>query len=73
MEEVRANFNHWPLAGNAPLKANGLPEPIPTSQEEYNRQVDAVLRDLFPRIPHTDRQMIIEHAFDLVGFIIIPF
>ncbi|KFA49326.1 hypothetical protein S40293_04172 [Stachybotrys chartarum IBT 40293] len=65
VEEARANLNHWPLVGNTPLKTNGLPEPIPTSQEEYNRQVDAVLRDLFPRIPHTDRQMIIEHAFDL--------
>ncbi|KAF7544550.1 hypothetical protein G7046_g9766 [Stylonectria norvegica] len=39
------------------------PEPIPESQEEYNVQVDAALRDLFPRIPNTDRQMIIEHAF----------
>ncbi|RGP64114.1 hypothetical protein FLONG3_9660 [Fusarium longipes] len=39
------------------------PEPIPKSQEEYDAQVDAALRDLFPRIPNTDRQMIIEHAF----------
>jgi hypothetical protein len=41
----------------------GAPEPIPESQEEYDAQVDAALRDLFPRIPNTDRQMIIEHAF----------
>ncbi|KAF5672445.1 hypothetical protein FHETE_3748 [Fusarium heterosporum] len=39
------------------------PEPIPESQDEYDAQVDAALRDLFPRIPNTDRQMIIEHAF----------
>ncbi|KAK7735022.1 hypothetical protein SLS63_004007 [Diaporthe eres] len=42
---------------------SGEPEPIPDSQEEYNAQADAALRDLFPRIPNTDRQMIIEHAF----------
>ncbi|KAI5458119.1 hypothetical protein BGZ63DRAFT_363689 [Mariannaea sp. PMI_226] len=41
----------------------GSPEPIPKSQEEYNAQVDAAIRDLFPRIPNTDRQMVIEHAF----------
>ncbi|OBS27655.1 hypothetical protein FPOA_01597 [Fusarium poae] len=41
----------------------GAPEPIPESQAEYDAQVDAALRDLFPRIPNTDRQMIIEHAF----------
>lgn len=39
------------------------PEPIPESQEEYDAQVDAAIRDLFPRVPNTDRQMIIEHAF----------
>ncbi|RGP72044.1 hypothetical protein FSPOR_2889 [Fusarium sporotrichioides] len=43
--------------------ARGAPEPIPESQAEYDAQVDAALRDLFPRIPNTDRQMIIEHAF----------
>uniref|UniRef100_A0A4E9DQQ6 DUF2293 domain-containing protein n=1 Tax=Gibberella zeae TaxID=5518 RepID=A0A4E9DQQ6_GIBZA len=43
--------------------ARGAPEPIPASQAEYDAQVDAALRDLFPRIPNTDRQMIIEHAF----------
>ncbi|KAI0837315.1 hypothetical protein F5Y06DRAFT_271352 [Hypoxylon sp. FL0890] len=41
----------------------GVPEPIPQDQEEINAQADAVLRDLFPRIPHTDRREIIEHAF----------
>jgi hypothetical protein len=42
-------------------------EPIPESQDEINKQADGAIRDLFPRIPHTDRQMIIEHAFKKVG------
>ncbi|KAI5863446.1 hypothetical protein GGS23DRAFT_567075 [Durotheca rogersii] len=41
----------------------GEPEPIPKDQKEINDQADAVLRDLFPRIPHTDRREIISHAF----------
>ncbi|OTA83610.1 hypothetical protein M434DRAFT_181242 [Hypoxylon sp. CO27-5] len=41
----------------------GEPEPIPQTQAEIDAQADAVLRDLFPRIPHTDRRQIIEHAF----------
>ena len=41
-------------------------EPIPESQEEINKQADAAIRDLFPRIPNTDRTMIIEHAFKKV-------
>lgn len=50
-------------------KPNAVPgfiEPIPESQEEINKQADRGLRDLFPRIPNTDRQMIIEHAFQRV-------
>ncbi|KAH8687832.1 hypothetical protein BGZ60DRAFT_394599 [Tricladium varicosporioides] len=43
--------------------APGEIEPIPESQEEINKQADAAIRDLFPRIPNTDRTMIIEHAF----------
>ncbi|QSZ33345.1 hypothetical protein DSL72_002933 [Monilinia vaccinii-corymbosi] len=43
--------------------AHGLIEPIPESQEEINKQADDAIRDLFPRIPNTDRQRIIEHAF----------
>jgi hypothetical protein len=46
--------------------AHGMIEPIPESQEEINKQADAAIRDLFPRIPNTDRQMIIEHAFQKV-------
>ncbi|KAL2073345.1 hypothetical protein VTL71DRAFT_10669 [Oculimacula yallundae] len=41
----------------------GIVEPIPQSQEEINKQADAAIRDLFPRIPNPDRIMIIEHAF----------
>jgi hypothetical protein len=49
-----------------PLVAPGFIEPIPESQEEINKQADAAIRDLFPRIPNTDRTMIIEHAFKKV-------
>lgn len=45
---------------------DGEPEPIPETQEAYHAQADAAIRDLFPRIPNTDRQMIIEHAFSKV-------
>lgn len=43
-----------------------VPEPIPETQEEINRQADAVLKDLFPRIPNIDRMEIIQHAFQKV-------
>lgn len=42
----------------------GVPEPIPEKQEDIDKQADAAIRDLFPRIPNTDRQMIIQHAFN---------
>jgi hypothetical protein len=45
----------------------GVPEPIPERQEDINKQADAAIRDLFPRIPNTDRQMVIQHAFDKVS------
>ena len=45
----------------------GAVEPIPESQAEINKQADDAIRDIFPRIPHTDRQMIIEHAFQKVS------
>lgn len=41
-------------------------EPIPQSQAEINRQADAAIRDLFPRIPHTDRNDIIQRSFNKV-------
>jgi hypothetical protein len=44
----------------------GYVEPIPESQEEINKQADAAIRDLFPRVPNTDRIQIIEHAFKKV-------
>lgn len=44
----------------------GKPEPIPNTQSEIDHEADAVLRDLFPRIPNTDRQEIVDHAFKKV-------
>lgn len=44
----------------------GEPEPIPKDQRDIDRQADAVLRDLFPRVPNIDRQEIIQHAFKKV-------
>lgn len=49
-----------------------VPEPIPEDQEEINKQADAAIRDLFPRIPNTDRQIIIEHSFKKVCTHICP-
>ncbi len=37
---------------------------IPETQEEINKQADACLRDLFPRMPATDREQIIEQSFN---------
>lgn len=45
---------------------HGEPEPIPKDQRDIDRQADAVLRDLFPRVPNIDRQEIIQHAFKKV-------
>ncbi|KAF4977719.1 hypothetical protein FZEAL_5813 [Fusarium zealandicum] len=61
VEEARNGLGQ--LLDRALPACGGSPEPIPESQDEYDAQVDAALRDLFPRIPNTDRQMIIEHAF----------
>ncbi|KAJ3943837.1 uncharacterized protein N0V96_006770 [Colletotrichum fioriniae] len=38
-------------------------EKIPEKQNDIDKQADAALRELFPRIPNTDRQQIIDHAF----------
>ncbi|SPQ27640.1 d487d256-7fb5-4afb-b3ad-b0d068a0370c [Thermothielavioides terrestris] len=62
VEQARASLGD-PEPGAAGV-ASGLPEPIPEKQEDINKQADAAIRDLFPRIPNTDRQMIIEHAFN---------
>lgn len=64
VEEARAQIGEEDASA---ASNSGGPEPIPDTQEEYNAQADAALRDLFPRIPNTDRQMIIEHAFKLGG------
>ncbi|KAI1769619.1 hypothetical protein GGR53DRAFT_473357 [Hypoxylon sp. FL1150] len=45
----------------------GIPEPIPETQQEIDMQADAVLKDLFPRIPNFDRKEIIQHAFKKDG------
>ncbi|KAK5660773.1 hypothetical protein OQA88_12140 [Cercophora sp. LCS_1] len=53
--------------GDAALSFIGdsdVPEPIPEKQEDIDKQADAAIRDLFPRIPNTDRMMIINHAFN---------
>lgn len=41
-----------------------LPESIPEDRNKIIREADAVLRDLFPRIPNTDRAEILRHSFD---------
>lgn len=40
---------------------------LPETQEEINAQAEAAMRDLFPRIPNFDKQMILEHAFKKVS------
>jgi len=65
VDEARQSLGDSQLIGDAALL--GLPEPIPERQEDINAQADAAIRDLFPRIPNTDRQMIIEHAFNKVS------
>ncbi|KAG5952984.1 hypothetical protein E4U53_007269 [Claviceps sorghi] len=65
VEAARESIAHLPQSGAA--TPDGKPEPIPESQAEYHLQADAALRDLFPRIPNTDRQIIIEHAFTRVS------
>ncbi|KAK4189977.1 hypothetical protein QBC35DRAFT_472222 [Podospora australis] len=42
----------------------GQPEPIPESQAEITQQADAAIQDLFPRIPHTDRQEVLDTSFN---------
>ncbi|KAK0674638.1 hypothetical protein QBC41DRAFT_4068 [Cercophora samala] len=62
VEEARKTLGDDQLVGTSAQL--GLPEPIPERQEDITRQADAAIRDLFPRIPHTDRQMILDHAFN---------
>jgi hypothetical protein len=57
------------LGGLHTISGNGEPvlsltgDAIPDTQEEINKQADAAIRDLYPRIPNPDREMIIQHAF----------
>ncbi len=66
VEQARATLGDDQRLGPAGTNA-GEPEPIPEKQEDINKQADAAIRDLFPRIPNTDRQVIIEHSFNKVG------
>lgn len=61
MGQLDVEEMHRPLLG-----PNGV-EVIPHSQQEINEQADAALRELFPKIPHTDRGEIISHAFRKVS------
>ncbi|KAK3905352.1 hypothetical protein C8A05DRAFT_12801 [Staphylotrichum tortipilum] len=63
VEQARTTLGDDHQLGLAGIPAGG-PEPIPEKQEDINKQADAAIRDLFPRIPNTDRQMIIEHSFN---------
>lgn len=62
VEEARALIADMPDA-----EFSGKPEPIPATQDQYTRQVSDAIRDLFPNIPNTDRELIIIHGFNLVG------
>jgi hypothetical protein len=65
VEEARASLGD---TGDVSQRKNpDIPEPIPEDQEEINKQADAAIRDLFPRIPNTDRQTIIERSFKKVS------
>ncbi|CCU77255.1 hypothetical protein BGHDH14_bgh02873 [Blumeria hordei DH14] len=60
IDEAREFLGERP---NFKTDTQGITEPIPELQIDINKQADAAIRDLFPRIPNTDRQMVIEHAF----------
>ncbi|KAK1239448.1 hypothetical protein MKX07_008936 [Trichoderma sp. CBMAI-0711] len=53
VEEAKASLGDMPHR-LGPVTDAG-PEPIPKSQAVYHAQVDAAIRDLFPRVPNTDR------------------
>lgn len=66
VEQARASIGDSD-ASSLGQHLSGLPEPIPVDQQEINEQADKAIRDLFPRIPNTDRQTIIEHSFKKVS------
>lgn len=53
---------------NKPQKiaVSGRPEAIPSDRYQIMKEADAVLRDLFPRIPNISRMEILSHSFDKV-------
>ncbi|KAK2066326.1 hypothetical protein P8C59_000155 [Phyllachora maydis] len=68
VEEARgqlAALGHEVPYENPQTVAPGRPEPIPAKQEDVNKQADAAIRDLFPRIPNPDRERVIGHSFSL--------
>lgn len=68
VDEVKSTLAHLPYQNShATNREAEIPEPLPDSQAVYSAQVNAALLDLFPRIPHTARQAIIERTFNLVG------
>lgn len=58
--QARALLN---LADDHGSSSSNELETIPASEAQYHAQVDAAIRDLFPRIPNTDRQQIIDMSF----------
>lgn len=42
-------------------------KPIPATQQEVWDEANAMIVDLFPRIPNTDREQILKHQFTLVS------
>ena len=66
-QEARASIGDDGDYSSDEQHAPGIPEPIPETQEEINEQADKAIRDLFPRIPHTDRFDIIDRAFKKVS------
>jgi hypothetical protein len=50
---------------------SGRPEAIPKDRNQILKEADAVLRDLFPRIPNISRMEILRHSFDKVGHLLL--
>lgn len=61
VEEAYETVGASPTAGEP-----GVIEPIPETQQEINTQASQAILDIFPRIPNTAREAIIEHSFQKV-------
>ncbi|KAH6645809.1 hypothetical protein BKA67DRAFT_663691 [Truncatella angustata] len=46
------------------IAVKGRPEALPKSRDQILEEAEAVLRDLFPRIPNISRREILSHSFD---------